>query len=67
MSKMKEDASRWSITHELIDEEGNLKAKITVDGAWMDTKLRKICNPTPQLAMDVLHAIPKAEDFVIYD
>lgn len=67
MSKMKKDASRWSITHELIDEEGNVKAKITVDGAWMDTKLRKICNPTPQIAMDALETIPKSDDFILLD
>jgi acyl-CoA thioester hydrolase len=42
ISKMRPDASRWSIVHEFKNEEDKLCATITVDGAWMDTKLRKI-------------------------
>ena len=52
ISKMRPDASRWSIVHEFKNEEDKLCATITVDGAWMDTKLRKIANPTPEIAMD---------------
>jgi acyl-CoA thioester hydrolase len=29
----------------------------------MDTKLRKIANPTPQIAIDVMNMMPKSEDF----
>ena len=65
MSKMKKDASRWSITHELIDNKGTVKAIITVDGAWMDTKLRKLCQPVPSIAVETLNAIPKADDFIL--
>jgi acyl-CoA thioester hydrolase len=61
ISKMRPDASRWSIVHEFKNEEDKLCATITVDGAWMDTKLRKIANPTPEIAMEAMNSIPKTE------
>jgi hypothetical protein len=30
----------------------------------MDTKLRKIANPTPEIAMGAMNSIPKTEDFI---
>ena len=63
VSQMRPDASRWSIVHEFINEEGNLCAVITVDGAWMDTKLRKIANPTPEIAIEAISRFPKSENF----
>ncbi|TBX71160.1 thioesterase [Flavobacterium silvisoli] len=65
ISKMKADASRWTIVHELRDNQNTLCAKITLDGAWIDTKLRKLANPTPPIAIDVMNAIPKTDDFVL--
>lgn len=63
VSKLKADASRWSIVHEFLNEANVLHATITVDGAWMDTKLRKLCDPVPEIAMEVFAAIPKSDDF----
>ncbi|WP_418263148.1 acyl-CoA thioesterase [Flavobacterium faecale] len=63
VSKMKPDASRWTIVHELRNEEDQLVATITVDGAWMDTKLRKLANPTPVAVLQALSIFPKSEDF----
>lgn len=65
IGKMKPDASRWTIVHELRDAHDALCAKITIDGAWIDTKLRKLAVPTPQIAFDVMNAIPKTDDFVL--
>lgn len=64
ISKMKPDASRWSIVHEFINEDNKLCAIITVDGAWMDTKLRKIADPTPEIAIEAISRFPKSEGFV---
>jgi acyl-CoA thioester hydrolase len=50
---------RWSIVHEFKNEEDKLCATITVDGALMDTKLLKIANPTPEIAMEAMNSIPK--------
>jgi len=63
MAKMKEDGSRWTIRHDFLSADNKLLAVITVDGAWMDTRLRKLAVPTPAIVMDVLNAFPKTEDF----
>jgi acyl-CoA thioester hydrolase len=34
-----------------------------VDGAWMDTKLRKLASPTPEIAIEALSIFPKSDDF----
>jgi len=65
IGKMKPDASRWTIVHELKNEKDELCAIISVDGAWMDTKLRKLANPTPQIVHDVMNAFPKTDDFIL--
>lgn len=64
ISKMRPDASRWSIVHEFKNADDKLCATITVDGAWMDTKLRKIANPTPAIAMETMNSMPKTADFI---
>lgn len=63
VSQMRPDASRWSIVHEFMNEENKLCAVITVDGAWMDTKLRKIADPTPEIAIQAISRFPKSESF----
>ncbi len=60
--RMKSDGSRFSIRHELTNEQ-KLFAIITVDGAWMDTKLRKLANPILPQVSEVMNALQKAEDF----
>jgi acyl-CoA thioester hydrolase len=60
--KMRADSSRFTIRHQLANEQRQF-AIITVDGAWMNTQLRKLVNPTPQIIIDVMNVIPKAPDF----
>jgi acyl-CoA thioester hydrolase len=67
MSKMRTDASRWSIRHEFRNQNEELCATLTLDGAWMDTNLRKIANPTPVLALEAFNKMPKAADFELMD
>lgn len=64
ISKMRPDASRWSIIHEFKNADDKVCATITVDGAWMDTKLRKIANPTPEIAIKTMNSMPKTADFI---
>lgn len=66
MAKMNEDASRYSIVHEFYRDDV-LCALITVDGAWMDTKLRKLASPIPQFVADALNIFPKTTTFTAYD
>lgn len=65
IGKMKADASRWTIVHELKNEKEEICAIISVDGAWMDTKLRKLANPTPTIVLEVMNAFPKTDDFIL--
>lgn len=65
IGKMKPDASRWTIVHELRNEKDELCAVLSVDGAWMDTKMRKLASPTPEIVQEVMNAFPKTEDFVL--
>jgi acyl-CoA thioester hydrolase len=63
IARLNADASRWTIVHELTNDKNELCAKISVDGAWMDTKLRKLANPTPDMVLDVMNSMPKTDDF----
>lgn len=65
IGKMKPDASRWTIVHEFLKNGSELCAVLSVDGAWMDVRLRKLANPTPEIAQEVMNAFPKTEDFVL--
>ncbi len=62
LAKMKHDASRFTIRHELKNDQ-KLFAVITVEGAWLDTKLRKLANPVPPLVAEAMNALLRSEDF----
>ena len=64
LDKMKPDASRWTIQHEFLNEENKLCATLTIDGSWIDTKLRKLLKPIPQIVIDVFQTFPKTETFI---
>jgi len=61
--KMKADGSRWTIQHDFLSPDNKVLAILTVDGAWMDTNLRRLVTLTPQIVIDVLDAFPKTGDF----
>ena len=62
LSKCNEDASRWSMVHELWINGNILAALITIDGAWIDTRIRKIAKP-PEVYTAGIKLIPKTVDF----
>jgi acyl-CoA thioester hydrolase len=61
LSKARPDFSRWSIQHE-FNKNGQHAALLTVDGAWLDTELRKLA-PLPEQARPVFEGMPRAENF----
>ncbi|NLR59461.1 thioesterase [Chitinophaga polysaccharea] len=63
MTRCKSDASRWSIKHEIFRGDGTKSATVLVDGAWMDTRKRKLTGLTPDL-LEKFNDIPRSEDFV---
>ncbi len=62
LSKCNEDGSKWSMMHELWINNNTLAAVINIDGAWIDTQLRKLAKP-PDVCKIGLDLIPKTENF----
>jgi acyl-CoA thioester hydrolase len=62
VTKSRRDYSRWTMVHEIWKNGTTLCAIITIDGAWLDTKLRKLAMPRPQI-VGCFEAMPKNEDF----
>ena len=62
LSKCNEDGSRWTMIHELWTNGDTLAALITIDGAWIDTKIRKLAKP-PEICKVGLLLIPKTDNF----
>lgn len=60
--RSRRDASRWSMRHEVIKNRETIAAVINVDGAWIDTKLRKLAVP-PASVVNFYEIFPKAPDF----
>ena len=64
LDKITADHRKWSMVHELRINGDTLAALITIDGAWMDTQLRKTTTP-PAVFMQCFEAMPKTEGFRI--
>ena len=62
LSKCNDDASRWSMVHELWTNGDTLAAVINIDGAWIDTKIRKLAKPSEIFKTGLLQ-IPKTANF----
>lgn len=62
MKSCNEDASRWSMAHVLTNQNGELCATITVDGAWIDMSKRKLANPVPQEIIEAMVSFPRLEN-----
>lgn len=63
LSKCNEEASRWSMVHEIRTNGDTLAAVITISGAWIDTKVRKLAKKLPEVCKTGLNLIPKTENF----
>ena len=60
--KAKKDYSRWTFRHHIVKNEATLSAILTLEGAWINTELRKLFIP-PAKAAEVFSTIPLAADF----
>ena len=63
MAKMRHDGSRFTIQHLFTNEGGKRCALLTIDGAWIDTKLRKLLHPIPPVITEVMNVFPRGEQF----
>jgi acyl-CoA thioester hydrolase len=64
LAKCNADYSRWTMIHEIWKNNDTLAAILTIDGAWMDTAIRKLAVP-PDLFQAGFEIIPKTSDFVM--
>jgi acyl-CoA thioester hydrolase len=62
LDKVSSDFSKWTMKHEIWKNGDTLAALITIDGAWMDTQLRKIVAP-PDVFKKGFEEIPKTATF----
>lgn len=56
------DYSRWTIQHTIMKNPETVSAILTVDGAWLDTAIRKLAAP-PDEVMHVFSKMPLGKDF----
>ena len=62
VTKSRKDYSRWSIEHRITKNGDTLCAVLTVDGAWMNVRERKLMSP-PEKVVEVFDQMPKGEGF----
>lgn len=62
----KKNYSRWIIQHDIYASGEKPAAILTVTGAWMNTRLRKLTVP-PDKAIEVFDRIPKSAAFTWMD
>ncbi|MCW5898896.1 MAG: thioesterase family protein [Flavobacteriales bacterium] len=62
VSQLSRDHKRFSFEHRITKGDGTLCATLVVDGAWIDTRIRKMCMPPP-FAREALDRIPRSEGF----
>ncbi|WP_230471225.1 acyl-CoA thioesterase [Hymenobacter jejuensis] len=62
LAGLNEDASRWRIVHIIRKSNGQVAASVTVDGAWLDLKRRKLTVPPADLA-ELMRAAPRHESY----
>ncbi len=66
LDKSTANMSRWTMVHELWKNDDTLAAIITVDGAWLDTHLRKLAKP-PELFREAFKRLPKTDRFELIE
>lgn len=62
LRSLSKDHIRFSFAHTFSKADGTYCATLIVDGAWIDTRLRKLTTP-PELAANALDQLPRAADF----
>jgi acyl-CoA thioester hydrolase len=62
----KKDYSKWSIRHTIMKNAEIISALLTVDGAWINTELRKLAAP-PNEVSHVFAQMPVSESFTWLD
>jgi len=62
MAALSETGHKWVIDHEILNEKGEVAAKLHAEGAWFDTKQRKVI-PPPEDLLSLMKSAAKSESF----
>ena len=62
LSQARRNYSRWSFRHKIMKNPETIAALLTVDGAWLDLRTRKLAVP-PKEMVPVFEELEMAEDF----
>ena len=62
LDKLTADFGRWTMAHEIYKNGETLAAVITVDGAWLNTAIRKLTVP-PEVVIALFESAPKTVTF----
>lgn len=62
LTKSRKDFSRWSIQHQIVKSSTILCATLSVDGAWLNMKERKLATP-PEQVHAAFEVMPRVERF----
>lgn len=57
------DGSRFVLRHEIFRPDGQLSARVTSAGGWLDLAARKLVAPPPAL-LAAMNALPRTSDFL---
>lgn len=63
--KVRDDLTKFSIIHHFYKEDGSICATIIVEGAWIDTVLRKVTKPS-LITRELIEKMPKDVNFEFY-
>jgi acyl-CoA thioester hydrolase len=65
LEKSTSNFSRWTMKHRILRDGEILCATITIDGAWIDTRLRKLTAIPETFFSKIIEIIPKTENFIL--
>jgi acyl-CoA thioester hydrolase len=63
LKSVSSDFRKFSMQHEIYKNDNELAALLIIDGAWMNTELRKIVTP-PAIVINSLNTLYKTDDFI---
>jgi acyl-CoA thioester hydrolase len=64
VAALRKDASRWTMRQEFRSyPENELKAIVTIEGAWLDIRHRKLLDKIPASVLALLDLFERTEDF----
>ncbi|HSP93841.1 MAG TPA: thioesterase family protein [Thermoanaerobaculia bacterium] len=58
------DGSRFLLRHEIFRPDGNLSARVTSAGGWLNLDKRKLVAPPPKL-LAVMNSLERTSDFTV--